>query len=280
MRIIVTGGHGFTGKYLCNHLAKFNHTVKELTADLLDCDLLNKEVAAFKPESVVHLAGISNVHHEKVSEIYNINVVGTRNLLSTLASLDSQISSVILVSSAHIYSDEIDYPISENSPILPSSDYAVSKYAMELMANLWHDRLPITIIRPFNYTGIGQSNHFIIPKIVDHFRRREPSISLGNIMLHREFGDVRDVVEIYRRLVETPAVGKTLNLSTNESTRLCDVIDICKKTTGHQIEVKINKQFIRENEPLKLIGDDSKIRELFPDLKRKKLLDTLSWMLS
>lgn len=276
----MTGSSGFTGKHLMAHLSEFGHDVYPLSSNLTNFDTLKKEVQEVQPEAVIHLAGIAAVGHENIDDFYSINLLGTRNLLASLAYREHYISSVILSSSAHVYGNKGGGSLSETSKIVPGNDYAVSKYAMELMAGLWKDDLPITITRPFNYTGKGQSNHFIIPKIVEHFRNKEDSISLGNIMLYREFGDVRDIIEIYRRLIEKPAVSQTLNLCTNEPTRLHDVIDICKELTGHNIEVKINQRFVRENEPEKLIGDDSKLRELFPDLKRNSLVDTLSWMLS
>ena len=106
---------------------------------------------------------------------------------------------MVVASSATVYAaPAAGAAIDEDCPLDPNSYYAASKRAMEDVARLFAERLPIVVTRPFNYTGPGQSTAFLVPKIVDHFVRRLPDIELGNLDLHRDIADVDRVVEVYR----------------------------------------------------------------------------------
>ena len=99
---------------------------------------------------------MSHVTRDSADKLYRINIVATRNLLESLAAGKTTPESVILASTANLYGSREGVLDEATSPA-PQNDYAVSKLAMEYMASLWSDRLPITIVRPFNYTGAGQS---------------------------------------------------------------------------------------------------------------------------
>ena len=75
--------------------------------------------------------------------------------------------------------------LTEDTCPAPYNHYAASKLAMEHMVRTWFDRLPIIVTRPFNYTGPGQDDRFVVPKIVGHYRRRAARISWGH---HRRKG--------------------------------------------------------------------------------------------
>ncbi|MFZ6649805.1 GDP-mannose 4,6-dehydratase, partial [Undibacterium sp. TJN25] len=109
---------------------------------------LQHAVHDIQPDVVAHLAAISFVAHGDADAIYRTNVVGTRNLLDALASLPTKPRAVLLASSANIYGNTNTGILAETEPAQPANDYGVSKLAMEHVARLWMDQLPITITRP------------------------------------------------------------------------------------------------------------------------------------
>lgn len=279
MRVLVTGLTGFTGHYVKLALEAGGHTVFGLSSDLTDIDTLEIEIKHIQPESVIHLAGISSVDHKNANAFYNINIIGTRNLLVSLEKQVKKLSSILLVSSANIYGNHTESILDESVPPRPRSDYAISKFAMEQMALLWLDRLPIFITRPFNYTGVGQSNDFLIPKVVDHFKQKREIIKLGNIDVFREFGDVRDVANVYNKLIEKPPIGEVLNICTGQPYALKQVISNCQELTGHIINVEVNPAFVRKNEIKTLQGNGNRLKKAVKDWNPRPLIETLDWML-
>lgn len=289
-RALVTGLRGFTGYYVARELAAAGYRVfgtvtpgSDLAADMLAVDLCDREavgamVEQVRPDVVVHLAGIAFVAHSNVEQIYRVNVVGTRNLLEALAAVGHKASSVLLASSANIYGNASVPVITEDVPAAPANDYAVSKLAMEYMARLWMDKLPIAIVRPFNYTGVGQSENFLLPKIVSHFRRKEARIELGNLAIARDFSDVRMVARSYRKLLAAGAASEAFNVCSGRSHSLGEVIDLTSEIAGYRIEVRVNPAFVRANDVLTLSGSNDKLARVIGPLDPPPLVDTLRWM--
>ena len=143
------------------------------------------------------------------------------------------------------------------------------------------EKLPLIITWTFNYTGVGQTENFLLPKIVSHFRRRTERIELGNLDVSRDFSDVRTIAHIYRRLLETPgAIGQSLNVSSGVAYSLRDVIGLCEELTGHSMELSVNPAFVRANEVRSLRGDNGRLHGFLGDWSAVPLRETLEWMLS
>lgn len=289
-RALVTGLGGFTGRYLAHELEAAGYRVfgtahgnETLGADVYVVDLcdrteLQRVVAEVRPDVVAHLAAISFVAHGDVDAIYRINVVGTRNLLEALATKDETPRAVLLASSANIYGNADVEVIDESVAASPANDYAVSKLAMEYMARLWMDRLPIVITRPFNYTGVGQGGQFLLPKIVGHFKRGERVIELGNIDVERDFSDVRMVVNAYGKLLRKVPAGDVFNVCSGNACSLKDVLAMMAEIAGYEIEVKVNPAFVRANDVKRLQGNPAKLNRAVGSLETYPLMETLRWM--
>lgn len=290
-RALVTGVNGFTGRYMAAELQANGYEVigtgSQPSAapdyhqvDLADGPGLRALLAELQPDVIVHLAAIAFVGHGAADAFYQVNLIGTRNLLEAIAACGKTPECVLIASSANVYGNVSEGMLDEHTPPAPANDYAVSKLAMEYMAKLWCDRLPIVITRPFNYTGVGQAENFLLPKIVSHFQRKAPAIELGNLDVWRDFSDVRAVVRAYRGLIEALAVGQTVNVSSGITHSLREVIAKCSAITGHTLDVQVNPAFVRANEVKTLCGDNARLRALVPGWETPDLDETLGWMLA
>lgn len=279
MRVLVTGARGFTGQYVLSALQKHGHQAIPLHSNLLDRSALMDEVAQATPEAVIHLAAKAFVHDADHQAFYATNVVGTQNLLDALLPHKAALHSVLLASSANVYGHQ-DGQLAETTAFKPANHYAISKIAMEHCASLVQEELPITLTRPFNYTGADQDPKFLIPKIIHHFATRQSAIELGYIDVSRDFSDVRFVADAYAAIVEKAPKGQTINICSGASHSIRDIIDMCAQITGHALEVRVNPAFVRANEVNVLTGDPQKLHRYCPNLRPIPLFETLQWMLS
>ena len=161
-RALITGLRGFTGRYLARELEEAGYEVfgtalpgepsgkNVFHVDLCDRAGVAAMVEQIQPDVVAHLAGIAFVAHSNAELIYRVNILGSRNLLEALAAQSHKPQAVLLASSANVYGNACAGVIDETIAPAPANDYAVSKLAMEHMAQLWTDKLPIIIVRPFN----------------------------------------------------------------------------------------------------------------------------------
>lgn len=296
-KVLITGITGFTGSYMAEEFAARGYEVHGLSyrqpkgelpaavaanhcCSLNDSDALRNVLTDIRPTYVVHLAAVSFVAHTDADAIYNANLLGTRHLLEALRSVDNVLEGVLLASSANVYGNATEGVLDESALLAPANDYAVSKAAMELLARLYYGRLPLIITRPFNYTGIGQAEQFLIPKIVAHVRRSAEVIELGNLDIARDFCDVRQVVQAYRRLLETPAaIGETVNICSGSAYTLQYVLEQTAAISGHHMEVRVNPAFVRSADVKRLFGCRAKLDSLIGELPQIHLRDTLRWMI-
>ncbi len=287
--VLITGINGFTGQHLRQHLQAAGWRVVgtdravasengDFSADLANPEQLRTALQALRPDYIVHLAAISFVAHGNPLEMYQTNLFGTLNLLDAVLAAGIAPRKLLIASSANVYGNPPTEVIDEDVCPAPVNHYAMSKLAMEHMVRTYQERLPLLITRPFNYSGPGQGKQFLIPKIVDHYRRRQPFIELGNLQVVREFSDIRLVVEVYRRLLESAALGETVNVCSGVGVALGDIIAKMNALAGYTIEVRVNPELVRSNEIPRLIGDKRKLQRLVGTLPNYSLDELLGSM--
>lgn len=283
MKILVTGASGFTGHAFVRAAKSAGHTIVSVRANLTDAAALKAELLDADFDAVVHLAAISFVAHADDVAFYAVNTVGTANLLQTLRQRAQPPRAVLLASSANVYGNSPNSPLDEDEPPQPVNHYAASKLAMEKIALTHADALPLFITRPFNYTGPGQAEQFLIPKLVKHFAQKAPVIALGNLHVEREFNDIDFVCEAYLGLLEFGETGQVYNICSGAPYTLHQVLNMLKALTGHTLEIQVNPAFVRANEVHRLCGSPRKLGTLFAKhgqaLRVPKLEETLQRML-
>jgi nucleoside-diphosphate-sugar epimerase len=284
--VLITGYRGFTGSYLAKALRLKGYAVyglvrdKPMTevehqADLSNVDSIVDVLKKTQPDYFIHLAAVTFVAHESANDFYNTNLFGTLNLLDAIQLAGLQPKKVIIASSANVYGNPGQAVIDEAVQPLPINHYANSKLAMENMVRLWFDRLPIIITRPFNYTGAGQTKNFLIPKIVEHFKRNSPVIYLGNLDVVRDISDINFVVESYIRLLDHSAHSEIVNICSGKGYSIKSILEMMTRIAGYEIQVKVDPILVRGNEIKELIGSNKKLHQLVGDFDSMILSNTL-----
>lgn len=270
-RVLVTGASGFIGAMLRPVLAARGYEVfgtgGQATAGNLKCDIrspqsVEQAVAQADPDIVIHCAGISSVTKGKPLDYYDVNVVGTDNLLNAVARRGKR-ARFIFLSTAGVYGNHPTDVLDESLCPEPVHHYGISKLAAERVALLFRDQMDLTIFRPFNIIGPGQDRSFIVPKLVNAFARRDEVIRLGNIHVYRDFLDIWTAAGIIADVIERPvSFGEVLNLCTGHGTSLMELITGLQQLTGHEPRIEQAAEFIRKNEIWRLTGSQDKLRAI------------------
>lgn len=284
MRVLITGIDGFTGIHLSNYLKKFNYEVfgtslKTESENIFKCDITNKAeiqkvLENTKSDYIIHLAAISFVGYSNYENFYKVNTIGTQNLLESI----QDIKKIIIASSAVVYGNQNSEILGESMCPNPVNHYGLSKFAAEQIAKNFFNKFNIIITRPFNYTGLYQSTNFLVPKIVQAYKKHQKEIKLGNLDVIREINSVDFVCEVYKRLLEKDVKNVVVNIASKRGIHLKEIINLMNEIAGYEINVIQDERLIRKNEIKKLIGDNSLLKSLIGEVENKSLKDILKEM--
>ncbi len=284
LRFLITGATGFAGRHLLHQLrqqfsdARLHGTtftasqqIDGVTLHQLDlCDGARTAELVYetRPDFVVHLAAMSSPRQSFAQPWATIrnNLLAQIHLLEACAMLAS-VPRVLVISTSDIY-DSADDPVTEDSPFLPTSPYAVSKIAQDMHALQFglERRLPVLRARPFNFVGPGQQEGFVAADFAWQVARIEageqaPAIAVGNLAARRDFCDVRDVVQAFILLLMKGPAGQAYNVASGKAYSIRSLLDRLLACSPVAIEVQVDEsRFVPLDVPLKR-GDNRRLRE-------------------
>lgn len=280
--ILVTGASGFVGKHLVELLLQEDHLIVATTSSNTKsitnakviwekCDIQSIEdiqnlFSYYQFDEIYHLAAKAITTDSISKDYYQINTVGTVNILSVLANIKYK-GKILLVSTSFVYGDAENNPIKEDDRVNPVNDYAASKAAMEIAALSFINRgLHILIARPFNHTGPHQQDHYVCSDFSRQFaqmklNKRNNEIIVGNIEVERDFTDVRDIVKGYRELMKSNMSFGVYNLCSGYAIQLKTIIETLEKISDIKVNIKVDQQRLRVNDIQKIYGDYQKIND-------------------
>lgn len=272
MRSLITGGRGFVGTWLADHLREQGDEVVAIDyeVDVTDPVALLEAVTAAAPDAIYHLAALTHVGEswKDPLQVLQVNVIGTAALLAAARQCGTD-PRVLVTSSAEVYGAVTDpslMPLDELTPTAPLTPYAASKLAAEALigqAFRGHGQ-EVIVVRPFNHIGPGQTPNFAVPalakRIVEADRREDSSIAVGNLAARRDFTDVRDVVKAYRLLIESGTPGEVYNVCSGHDVAIEEIATTLLRLAGTSLEFKTDPALTRPVEVPVLRGDPTRLQ--------------------
>lgn len=293
MRVLVTGGAGFIGSHLANSLQQRGHYVRVLDdlssgdpARLREGININRGDVSDIPKLWSLLQGIDVVYHlaARVSvpasvlyprEYNHVNVGGTVALLEACRDVGS-VRRVVLASSATVYGDHAQQPVSEQVATLPAVPYAVSKVAAEsyLFTIGRLSSFETVALRIFNAYGPGQplppTHAPLIPHMMQQILGKGSVVVYGDGSQTRDFVYIDDVVDALISAGQAPNVDRQIiNVGSGVETSVNDLAATIRAITGLKAELIYNHE--AGGGLARLVADLTKAKQLLGYVPRTQL---------
>ena len=282
-KVLIFGAGGFVGSYLSKEFLSHGYSVvgsdrvrgamlpeevRFITAELMDPKEIESIVLEERPDIIVNLAAISSVGASWgiPQTTMMVNVVGALNIMEAARKADNKPKVMFIGSSEeYVVSDD---PMNEETELDASNPYGISKVTQERFAKLYREQygLKIYCVRPFNHTGVGQRDSFVLSSWCKQVAEIEKSgqpgvIHVGNLSVRRDFSHVKDIVRAYRMIVESENCKRVYNVGNGTAYRLDEMLDYIVGLSRQKIDVHVDDSRIRPTDQSIICCDNGLIEK-------------------
>lgn len=284
-RILILGAGGFVGSHLRKDLAaRFGATAdviatarsadveRGLTAlDLCDAAAIEAALERLRPTHVVNLVGIAAPVEARRNPAmaWMVHAQAPEALGRAIQRVVPECW-LLHVGSGLIYGRSAlsGAAMTEESLLQPMDPYGVTKAAGDLaLGAMAGEGLRVMRLRPFNHTGPGQTEDFVVPAFAAQLARiaagrQDPVMRVGNLDAERDFLDVRDVVAAYGMLIahsETITPGAVYNIASGTGLSMRAMLDRLIALAGHEVRVELDPARQRPSDLPRLVGDAARL---------------------
>lgn len=293
-KVLITGITGFAGSYLAEHLLSagnydisgtflfeksidnVEHIKRNLNlikADLSEEKSVLKIIEEVSPDIIFHLAALTSPADSFKNPIatLNNNISLQVNLLEAVRKFDLLDTKILITSSADIYGQVAreNLPINEETPLMPTSPYSVSKIAQDFLGLSYFlsYKLKVIRVRPFNHIGPRQSPNFAVSSFAKQIAeiekgKRKPILRVGNLETKRDFTNVKDMVNAYILAIEKGKDGEVYNIGSGVSYKISDILNKLISMSSSEIEIEKDKTLFRPGDTQDLVCDARKFIKL------------------
>ncbi len=266
---LVTGGAGFIGSHLLDHLLnrgarvlclddfndfydpllkrrniethRRNDAFQLVEGDIRDADLLARIFSDHPIRKIVHLAARAGVRPSLDQPFLyeDVNVRGTMNLLEMAR--QHKVEQFVFASSSSVYGGNTDVPFRETDRIHRTvSPYAATKYAGELMCYTYHHLygIPTTCLRFFTVYGPRQRPEMAIHKFARLIYDNKPIPFFGDGSTARDYTYIDDIIQGVVAAIDHPLPFEVFNLGESSCVKLSELVDLLGEISGRKVELR------------------------------------------